>query len=101
MDTEYDHTLAMNRAFETYVKDKHRLEFNTRDGFNFFSNPFVSIRKFSRFGIDDKNDFDDWTSDMSVDEVTRIRHRDHPYFTKPKKNAGKRRKIVKTEPVDY
>jgi hypothetical protein len=104
MYPQYNHKLAMNRAFETYVKNKHRLEFNTRDGFNFFSNPFVPIRNFSRFGMDDKSvdDFNDGgVSTMSLDEISRVRSRDHPYVSKPKKTGGKRRKVVvKIEPKD-
>jgi hypothetical protein len=96
MPAQYDHRISMNRAFDTYIRNKHRLEFSTRDSFNFFSNPYAPIRRFSRFGMnttDYKNDGDD-DEYVSVDEITRARSRNHPYVSK---NSKRRRVHIKIE----
>jgi hypothetical protein len=100
---QYNHRSAMNRAFATYVENKHRLEFNTRDGFNFFTNPFIPIREFSKVGMNNKSvdSYTEGVSPMDLDELIRIRERDYPYLSKQKKNEGKRRKVRHPPPADY
>jgi hypothetical protein len=100
MSIKYNHRIAMNRAYDTYIKSKHRLDFNNRDMFHFYSNPYTPIRQFSTFGmdynktVDDPMDYTTKTDDMELDEFDKIRSRENPYSTKGAEPVKRSKKNV-------
>jgi hypothetical protein len=99
MSIKYNHRIAMNRAYDTYIKSKHRLDFNNRDMFNFYTNPYTPIRRFSTFGmdynkpVDDPMDYTTKSDDMELDELYKMRSREQPYASKGVKPAKRSKKV--------